>query len=116
MVRSDGAYTEWADPVPTSLTTLADEVGLARAGSHETLSVRYERLTDVLIFGEDKTTGRYFHDRFGLAGAAGDIALGMLASSTRKKREIRTPAMRQSFPRLVSRFPHATLDSVPGEA
>ncbi len=69
--------------------------------------------------------GRYFHNRFGLAGAAGDIAMGMLAGNSAKKREIRTfmyiesqdgrllllhlrmpvDAMRQSFPRLVSRFP-----------
>jgi hypothetical protein len=74
--------------------------------------------------GEDKTMGRYFHDRFGLAGAAGDIAMGMLAGNSRKKREITTfmyiesqdgrlllahlrmplDAMRQSFPRLLSWF------------
>jgi hypothetical protein len=60
-----------------------------------------------------------------VAGAAGDIAMGMLTSQNRKKREITTflhlasedgelllfhgrmppDAMRQSFPRLVSRFP-----------
>ncbi len=79
VVGAEGAYADFKHPMPYSLVTLADEVRLVRAGSHETLAIDYERLTDVQITGEDKTMGRYFHDRFGLAGAAGDIAVGMLA-------------------------------------
>ncbi|MGA8717478.1 MAG: hypothetical protein WB557_05695 [Solirubrobacteraceae bacterium] len=65
------------------------------------------------------------HGGFVVVGTAGDIAMGMLTSQNRKKREITTflhlasqsgellpfhgrmptDAMRQSFPRLVSRFP-----------
>jgi hypothetical protein len=124
VVAAEAAYADFKNPVPCSLITLAEEVRLVRAGTHETLAIPYARLTNVQISGEDKTMGRYFHDRFGLAGAAGDIAMGMLAGNSRKKREITTfmyiesqdgrlllahlrmplDAMRQSFPRLLSRF------------
>jgi ribosomal protein L37AE/L43A len=130
-IEAQGAYAELKNPVAYALSTLADEVRLVRAGTHETASIPYERLSDVQISGSDETMGRYFHNRLGVAGAVGDIAVGMLAGNTRKKREIRTfmyiesqdgkllllhlrlpvDAMRKSFPRLVSRFPHA-----PGEA
>ena len=107
------------------VSTLADEVRVVVAGPGAIVKIPYDRLTGVQIVGEDKTAGRFFNDRFGVAGAAGDIAMGMLTSQNRKKREITTflhlasqdgelllfhgrmppDAMRQSFPRLVSRFP-----------
>jgi hypothetical protein len=119
-----GAY-ELPDRAVCTVSTLADEVRVVVAGPGPVVKIPYDRLTGVQIIGEDKTSGRFFNDRFGLAGAAGDIAMGMLTQKNRKKREIRTvlhltsqdgelllfhgrmppEAMRESFPRLVSRFP-----------
>lgn len=107
-----------------TVSTLADEVRVVVAGPGQVLKIPYDRLTGVQILGEDKTSGRFFNDRFGVAGAAGDIFAGMLTNQNRKKREIKTflylasqdgelllfhgrmppEAMHQSFPRLVSRF------------
>jgi hypothetical protein len=118
-----GAY-DLPDGAVCSVCTLADEVRVVVAGPGPIVRIPYDRLTGGQIFGEDKTSGRFFQDRFGLAGAAGDIAMGMLTQQNRKKREIITllhlasqdgelllfhtrmppDTMRQSFPRLVSRF------------
>jgi ribosomal protein L37AE/L43A len=124
VVGVKGAY-ELPARVVCTVATLADEVRVVVAGPGAIVKIPYERLTGVQIVGEDKTSGRFFKDRFGVAGATGDIAMGMLTNQNRKKREIRTvlhiasqdgelllfhgrmppDAMRQSFPRLVSRFP-----------
>ena len=124
VVGVKGAYDLPARAV-CMVCTLADEVRIVEVGPGAILKIPYERLTRVQILGEDKTSGRFFNDRFGVAGAAGDIFAGMLTQQNRKKREIATflhlagqdgelllfhgrmppDAMRQSFPRLVSRFP-----------
>lgn len=124
VVGVKGAYGLPARAV-CMVSTLADEVRVVVAGPGAVVKIPYDRLTGVQIAGEDKTAGRFFNDRFGVAGAAGDIFAGMLTSQNRKRREITTflhlasqdgelllfhgrmppDAMRQSFPRLVSRFP-----------
>ena len=75
VVGVKGAYGLPARAV-CMVSTLADEVRVVVAGPGAIVKIPYDRLTGVQIVGEDKTAGRFFNDRFGVAGAAGDIRYG----------------------------------------